>query len=256
MAIPKIIHYCWFGNNPMPKNAIKCINSWKKFCPDYEIRKWTENDFDINSNLFTKQAYEQQAWGFVPDYIRLWIIYHYGGIYLDTDVQVIRSLDTLLSHKAFAGLETTNYVAFGLGFGAEKGNELIYGHMIEYDNMPFVNTDGSINNTPSPQLTTKYLEKYGFEYGKAAIQVVNDMTIYPSEYFCPKDFVTGLVNITHNTFSIHQFDASWYTPEQQAEKEKRWKKNNRDFLFHTPNRIIRKAVGDKRYEEFKKWIKK
>lgn len=259
--IPKTIHYCWFGGNPLPKSARKCIKSWKKHCPGFVIREWTEADFDINQNLFTKQAYEAKAWGFVPDYIRLWIIYNYGGIYLDTDVQVIRDLTPLLENKSFAGFEDDTYVALGLGFGAEAGDPVIYEHMKQYEQMRFVLEDGSQNRKGSPQHTTELLLKYGLKQRTNQVQQIGTMTIYPVEYFCPRSFHTGLLSITDNTYSIHQYDASWFTDEEKAKKNRRWKnmkaRQRKDMFIHwryLPNRVLLKILGEDRYTKLKEKI--
>lgn len=256
MAIPKIIHYCWLGDKPLPENAKKCIRSWKKYCPDYEIRRWTEKDFDLNINTYTKQASEAKAWAFASDYIRLWIIYNYGGIYLDTDVQIIKNFDPLLNNTAFAGTEDTKFVALGLGFGAEAGNKIIAEHMQQYNDLVFTYEDGTYNKTPIPYYTTEVLKKHGFIPGKKEIQRLDNILIYPPEYFCPKDFETGITKLTKNTFSIHHFDASWYSEDEQAKKNKRWKAAKKDFILHIPNRLLRNIFGDKMYVRLKHLLKK
>lgn len=260
MAIPKKIHYCWLGGAEKSKSIIKCIASWKKYCPDYEIIEWNETNLDIGSNLYSKQAYDAKAWGFVPDYFRLWIIYNYGGIYLDTDVQLIRSLDDLLDNKCYAGFEAGVpeyglYVALGLGFGAEAGNEFIKEHMKVYDNLRFINPDGSFNKVASPKYTTDLLMEKNLDRHTDSVQKLGDITIYSSDYFCPKSFQTGLVSTTHNTYSIHLFDASWFDEDKQKEKLRKWKKSKKDYLIHFPNRLGRKLLGDKRYEALKAKLK-
>ena len=119
MSIPKVLHYCWFGGAPKPKNIQNCIRSWKKYCPDYEIIEWNEQNFDVSQSLYTRQAYDARRWAFVADYARLKILYEQGGIYMDTDVELLRSLDDLLVYPAFFGFQHNNEVATGLGFGAE-----------------------------------------------------------------------------------------------------------------------------------------
>lgn len=255
MAIPKVIHYCWFGGGKLPKSAVKCIKSWKKFCPDYQIKCWSEEDFDLNANAYTREAYEHKAWGFVPDYLRLWIVYNYGGIYLDTDVQVIKSLDPLLEHKAFAGMESPDFVALGLGFGAEAGDPLLREHLTVYDDMRFVNEDGTLNKIPSPRYTTDLFAAHGFVRGNPVVQQVETFTVYPPEFFSPKSFETGLVTATPNTYSIHQFDASWFTEEQQVEKLQRWdecKKRDRQLRVRL---AARKVLGDSLYEGLRRVVK-
>ncbi len=253
--IPRVIHYCWFGNATKPRSVLKCIESWKKYCPDYEIIQWTEKEIDIAMNQYTKEAYDLKAWGFVPDYLRLWIIYTYGGIYLDTDVQIIKGFDPLLKYHAFAGMETYEFVNFGSGFGAEPGNEIIKEHMEMYDQLHFVNEDGTLNRLPSPFYTTEIMKRHGFEVGKEGIQNAGDFVLFPSEYFCPKNYATGITTLTKNTFSIHQFDSSWLTEEEQMRKKNRWKKGRIDVIVHTPNRLFRRLLGDTIYDNIKKAIK-
>lgn len=211
--IPKKIHYCWFGGNLFPPNVIKCINSWKKYCPDYEIIQWDESNYNVDKNQYMHEAYKNEKWGFVPDYARLDIIYEHGGIYMDTDVELIRPIDDLLQYEAFAGLESAGIVAFGLGFGAEKGNHLIKEMLEVYDKILFYHEDGTLNLTPSPIFQTNILKKHGLKDVNEN-QVVEKMHIFATEYFCPIEFSTNILQKTKNTYSIHHFTASWYTPKQ------------------------------------------
>lgn len=260
MSIPKIIHYCWLGGNPKPESVLRCIDSWRKYCPDYEIREWNESNLDISMNEYTRQAYEAKAWGFVPDYLRLWIVYNYGGIYLDTDVQIIRSFDPLLSHAAFAGFEQGTadqdgaYVNFGQGFGAEAGNSVLCEHMELYEKLCFRNVDGTFNRLASPHYTTDVLVRRGLNRKSNKIQKLPDITVYPDDRFCPKSFATGMVHKTSNTYSIHQFDGSWYSQAEQELRE-RWEKDaRRDYWLHLPHRIGRKLLGDELYERIKRFF--
>ena len=123
--IPKKIHYCWFGRGEKPKLARRCIASWKKFCPDYEIIEWNEDNFDINTNAYMQMCYEQKRYAFLTDYLRLLIIQEHGGVYFDTDVEVVKPLDDLLDSGAFFGFETDQYVNTGEGFGAEAGHPVV-----------------------------------------------------------------------------------------------------------------------------------
>ena len=213
--IPKTIHYCWFGGAPKPESVLYCINSWKKYCPDFEIREWTEKDFDVTQNEYTRQAYEAKIWGFVPDYIRCWIIYNYGGIYLDTDVEVIKDLSPLCNNPAFAGFETHTHVAFGLGFGAEAGNPIIDAHMKMYDKLQFLKEDGTYNKIPSPQYTTQVLREFGLQEDNGKVQDLGDIHIYPHDYFNPYDWKFDKLRVTSNTYSIHHYDASWMAKDQK-----------------------------------------
>jgi hypothetical protein len=217
--IPKIIHYCWFGNGELPEKDKKCIESWKKFCPDYEIVLWNENNYDVSKNNYMKQAYDEKKWGFVPDVARLDIIYNYGGIYVDTDVEFIACFDDLLDNNGFAGFEDGGNIALGLGFGAEKGNQVIKRMLDFYDGLNFINEDGSLNVVASPFFSTKVFEAEGFKMDNT-FQKNDNFTIYPSEVFCPMDNRTGVINITNRTKSIHWYNASWISTEKKREREK------------------------------------
>lgn len=263
MSIPKIIHYCWLGSNPKPESVLKCIASWKKYCPDYEIREWNESNLDISMNEYTRQAYEAKAWGFVPDYLRLWIVYTYGGIYLDTDVQIIKDFTPLLQNAAFAGFERDTadkdngaFVNFGQGFGAEAGNPIIGEHMHLYDNLIYQNPDGTYNRIPSPHYTTSVLTAHGLNRKKNEIQKLHCITIYPDDYFCPKSFATGLVKKSKNTYSIHQFDGSWYSEEEQKMRDQWEKDAKKDYWIHLPNRIVRRVLGKENTEKLKRFLGK
>ena len=263
MSIPKIIHYCWLGGNPKPESVQKCIASWRKYCPDYEIKEWNESNLNISMNAYTKQAYEAKAWGFVPDYLRLWIVYTYGGIYLDTDVQIIKNFDPLLQNAAFAGFERDTadkeygaFVNFGQGFGAEAGNPIIYEHMCLYEKLHYQNSDGTYNRVASPHYTTQVLEAHGLNRKKNEIQKLDGITVYSDDYFCPKSFATGFVKKSCNTYSIHQFDGSWYSDEEQEMRRKWEKEAKKDYWIHLPNRIARRILGNKRTEQLKVFFKK
>jgi mannosyltransferase OCH1-like enzyme len=206
--IPKKIHYCWFGGNEKPANVIKCINSWKKFCPDYEIIEWNENNFDINQLPYMMQAYEAKKYAFVSDVARLIIVYENGGVYLDTDVELIKPIDELLNNKAFFGFENDENVASGLGFGAESGVELIKKHIEQYEDERFVFEDGSYNLKTCPKYLTELLVSKGL-VPNGSEQIIEGVHIYPSEYFNPYDSLTGKLNKTDKTYSIHWYDASW-----------------------------------------------
>ena len=202
--IPKKIHYCWFGRGPKPKLANKCIASWKKYCPEYEIIEWNEDNFDVYQNAYTKYCYENKKYAFLSDYARLKVVYENGGIYFDTDVEVIRSIDTLCEDEAFFGFENNDYVATGLGFGAEKEHPVLKKMLEEYD--PLMNED--ITVIKCPELNTNALMYYGLKKdGK--LQNVEGAVIYPEEYFNPFDDPTGKLNITENTYSIHWYAKSW-----------------------------------------------
>lgn len=218
--IPKVIHYCWFGGNPLPPLAEVCIESWKKYCPDYEIVCWDESNFDVNSCDYVKEAYSAKKWAFVSDYARFKILYEHGGLYFDTDVELIRPIDDILEKGAFLGTERyskelggTPLVNAGLGIGVEAGNPVFREIIEEYHNRHFVNPDGSLNLTTVVTYTTEALLRHGMQK-REQLQEVSGIWIYPPEYFCPKNVENGVLHLTENTKSIHHFDASWHTPQQ------------------------------------------
>lgn len=222
--IPKVIHYCWFGGNEKSKLIKKCMKSWKKYCLDFEIKEWNESNFDIEINDYVKEAYQQKKWAFVSDYARLWIIYNYGGIYLDTDVELIKKIDDLLENKAYFGSEDGQYINTGLGFGAEILNPIVKRMMDDYENIHFIKDDGTFDVTPCPQRNTKSVLQ-DFETEDFNNIVENEYAvIYPKEYFSPLEFNTRVMTKTKNTYSIHWFDASWYEQEKKNYM-KREKKN-------------------------------
>lgn len=208
--IPKKIHYCWFGRGEKPKLAKKCIESWKKYCPDYEIVEWNEDNFDINQNEYTKYCYENKKFAFLSDYARLMVVYKEGGIYFDTDVEVIKSFDALLNNKAFVGFETDEYVNTGVGFGAEKNNPVIEQMIREYNKL----SDGKSGTIGCPILNTEALKKSGLKLN-GQTQSLKDVTVYSAEYFNPYDAPTGRLSKSENTYSIHWYAASWMSKRKR-----------------------------------------
>lgn len=209
--IPKVIHYCWFGGNPLPELAIKCIASWKKFLPDYEIREWNESNYDVQKNKYIAQAYDAKKYAFVSDYARFDILYQYGGIYFDTDVEVIKPLDEILKRGAFAGVESAGALAAGLGIASPVASPIYKEILRSYDNSDFLYKNGSMNLTTVVDRVSKIFAEHGFT-NKNEIQTIADVTIYPSDYFCPIDPKTGILNVTDNTYTIHHYAATWTIP--------------------------------------------
>lgn len=218
--IPKIIHYCWVGGKEKPASVQYCIESWKKFCPDYVIKEWNESNYDFSKNRYMRQAYEAKKWGFVPDYARLDIIYEHGGIYLDTDVELLKSYDEFLGEEAFMGFENTGdgeyFVNCGQGFGAAPHNKIIKYARDIYDSISFINEDGSYNMLPSPHYTTQILRQYGLVQENKD-QFLPGISVYASDVFCPKTFRTGEMHRTERTVSIHHFTASWMDEKIKVE---------------------------------------
>lgn len=241
--IPKVIHYCWFGKGQLPKLAQNCLDSWKKYCPDYEIICWNEDNYDVTKNKYMLDAYNAKKWGFVPDYARLDIIYRFGGIYLDTDVELIKPLDELLSdNKGFAGVEIPGQIALGLGFGAEKNNPIIKLMLDHYEKLNFYNADGSMNLIPSPLLQTQLLKEHGLNEANSLQVIENCFSIFPKDYFNPYNFENGKIEITSNTFSIHHYAGSWVT--------KRNKSNTRVY------QLISRILGEKVAKKIRKMLGK
>ena len=213
--IPKIIHYCWFGRNALPPLAQKCITSWRKYFPDYEIKEWNEENFDITIIDYVKEAYSAKQYAFVSDYARFWILYKYGGVYFDTDVEVIKSMDDILLQGSFMGCEKNGgkemiAVAPGLGMAAIPKLEIYKEILALYESLHFINPNGSYNQTTIVDHITPVLIKNGLK-NISSIQVVDGIFIYPKEYFCPLDSITKKLDITPNTRTIHPSTASGHT---------------------------------------------
>ena len=215
MKIPKVIHYFWFGGKELPPMAKKCIASWKKYCPDYEIREWNESNFDVNQIPYTKQAYAAGKYAFVSDYARFLILEQMGGIYMDIDVELVRSLDDILERGAYLGCEEDYEAGIllnpGLGMAAEAHDPYLQEIVDTYQSINFQNEDGSQNMTTIVRYTTDFFKKHGLQE-VPGIQKVGNFFIYPREYFSPQHYKTGKKTMTPNTHSIHHYIASWYTP--------------------------------------------
>ncbi len=214
--IPKIIHYCWFGGNPLPEMAVKCLESWKKHCPDYEIIEWNEKNFPIDYNTYVKEAYEAKKWAFVSDVARLYALVEYGGVYMDTDVEVLKPIDDILKYDAISGFETSGSVPTGL-MAAKKGHPFFKALLADYEGDHFVNDDGSYNISTNVERITSMCSTHGLELNDKE-QTILDFTFMPHDYFCPKDIKTLDINITENTYTIHHFDGSWLPEETKTAK--------------------------------------
>lgn len=208
MSIPKVIHYCWFGKGKLPPLAEKCIKSWRKYCSDYEIVCHNEENSDISGNRYAKEAYEAGKWAFVSDYVRLKVLYEEGGIYFDTDVELIKPIDDLVEECGYMGFDDNGVISTGLGFACEKGNELVGALLSDYDDISFVLPDGSYDITPCPDRNTKKMVELGFDLDNKN-QVFMGIRMLPEDYLCPMKYYTGKKTITENTYSIHHFCASW-----------------------------------------------
>lgn len=232
--IPKVIHYCWFGGNPLPQKVKEYIESWKKYCPDFEIKEWNENNFDLQCCAYVKEAYQAQKWAFVSDVARLYALVTEGGIYMDTDVEVCKDLTSMLKHRAFLGFETEDTISTGIMAG-EKGFKLFSELLEEYKNRSFLNADGSYNVMTNVEYITNTCVENGLHLNNT-YQKMNGLVLYPKDYFCPKDYTTGEIKKTENTYTIHHFASSWHSP-----KEQQW---------HSLNQKIHARLGKKRADHF------
>jgi mannosyltransferase OCH1-like enzyme len=212
--IPKVIHYCWFGRNPLPASALRCIESWKRYLPGYEIVEWNEDNFDVREIPYVAQAYDAGKYAFVSDYARFWVLHNYGGLYFDTDVEVVAPMDDILESGPYMGMEKTLSgdiaVNPGLGFAAEPGMELLGELLLMYSGLQFRNADGSLNQTTIVKHTTDMLLKYGYTHEDKK-QKCAGFQIYPVEYFCPLDYRTGRLAKTAYTRTIHHYASTWHT---------------------------------------------
>lgn len=234
--IPKVIHYCWFGGKALPKDAKKCIETWRKKCHGYEIIEWNETNFDIHCHPFVEAAYEAKAWAFVTDFVRLKIIYENGGIYFDTDVRVLKDFTPLLVHPAFFGAEQLKgYVATGLGFGAEKNNKMVEALMKSYDSIDF--DSSKLGILCCPRLNTSVFITYGYKQN-GGFQDLGEAVVYPPEFFDPIAPGSDKDLTCINTYSIHLYNASW-TPLKSIYKSK-----------------IRRLIGPKNILRLKKFLRK
>ena len=205
--IPKKIHYCWFGRGEKPKLAQKCIASWRKYCPDYEIIEWNEDTFNLDYNGYTRYCYDNKKWAFLSDFVRLVVVAEHGGIYFDTDVELLRAPDELLKHSAYYGFENDSNISTGLGFGAEPNHPSVVAMKAEYEAM-LPDAEGNYDMVVCPALNTKALVPFGLRLD-GSTQRIADIEILSEEYLNPYDDPTGTLNVTANTVSVHWYSKSW-----------------------------------------------
>ena len=258
--IPRIIHYCWFGRNPKHKLEKKCIASWKRFCPDYQIIEWNEDNYDLASApLFVRQAIQAKKWAFATDYIRLKVVYDYGGIYMDTDVELIKPLDALLENKAYFGLmylKPNIFIASGLGFGAEKHTRCLIELMSIYESEPFLLSNGEKNMATNTAKETNFFQKYGLMREDREQLLADAIHVYPTEYFNPIHWGEKKPHLTARTVSIHWGTHSWW---DNANIQRVFGAGKTYqivmFILRLPNRIMLMILGREAYENMKKVIK-
>lgn len=236
--IPRTIHYCWFGEAQLPDLALKCIESWKKYCPDYQIILWNEKNLDINCNEYVREAYKAKKWSLVADFFRLKIIYDFGGVYLDTDVELIKPLDDLLNNYAYMGIESSGFVNTGSGFGSERNHPLLKELIEEFEQAKFYEEKPAIFS-----IMKSVMKSHGYIVSNR-VQLVYNTTIYPMDYFAPINLTTRKLKITDNTYSIHHYLGSWVSDEHKS-----WTELRVRFIKHFGEKFGLKFYGH--YRELK-----
>lgn len=206
--IPKIIHYCWFGRGQMPQLALDCIKSWKKYLPDYEIKEWNEDNFNLDLFPYAREAYDNRKFAFVTDIVRLYALYYEGGVYMDTDVEVVKTLDPFLHHEAFSGFESLVSIPTGI-MASEKGGKWAKENLDYYNGRHFVKDDGSLDLTTNVKIITDYMIPKGLRQDNTYQEFTGLITFYPKDYFCPLACGDSKTMFTENTVTIHHFAGSW-----------------------------------------------
>ena len=211
--IPRVIHYCWFGRGPKPELAKRCIESWKKYCPNYKVKEWNEDNFDLDMYPYVREAYDNRKFAFVTDVVRLYALYMEGGIYMDTDVEVLKPLDCLLKYEAVSGFESETQIPTGL-MACREGHPLFKELLHEYEGIHFVKEDGSLDFTTNVTRITNTCLKYGLTLNNT-LQTINGFTLLPKDFLCPKSYDDGKIYLTENTVTIHHFAGSWHSDKQK-----------------------------------------
>ena len=230
--IPKVIHYCWFGNNPMPEKEQKCIESWKKFFPDFEIKKWDESNFDYSSCEFAKQAYEKKSFAFVSDYARAKILYEEGGLYLDTDVKIIKPFPEMIESSGFIGFERRHFLGTAV-LASEKNNPIIKKLLDYYETNDFMTKDGFVDIIANVSILTDIFKDKGLKLGGKR-QTLAGFEIFNREVFYPKKMADDEFKTTEETLAIHKCSNSWMTERER-------KRGNNSFWINVCRPVLRKS---------------
>lgn len=246
MAIPKIIHYCWFGGNPKSELILRCMDSWRRYFPDYEIREWNEDSFDIHACDYVREAYEAKKWAFVSDYCRMHVLYTHGGLYFDTDVEIVRDARELFASPVI-GFESKKLLNPGLVLACEAGDAFCRDMLDEYATDHFTLPDGTYNYRTICDRATDHFVRYGMRVDNT-LQQVAGYTVYPTEYFNPLGSSGGYLRITENTVSVHNFAGSWI----DEEAKRTMKTSFKGKVFHALERILGKKLSAKLRRFYKK----
>ena len=240
--IPKIIHFCWFGHNPYPDKVKRCIQSWKKVLPEYKIVCWNEDNFDVNICQFTREAYKKEKYAFVSDYARLYVLNKYGGIYLDVDVEVIKSFDNVLDNRLIIALEENGDIT-GAFLASEKNQSFFQELLQIYDRMSFIKKDGSLNMTVNNIWMQKQLKRYGYIKSNRRQHLSDGIEVFPDDYFHAKSLVSGKLRITSKTYCIHHHTTLWVS-------------NKTRMIKFIRLNIIVPIIGEKKYQKLVSRIRK
>lgn len=235
-SIPKIIHYCWFGRGEKSEFIKKCINSWKKFLPNYEIKEWNEDNFDITSNEYVYEAYKNKKYAFVSDYVRLKVLYEHGGIYFDTDIEVIKNFDNLINNRDIYCFEMDNQIMTGVMI-SKINSPLILEYLNHYNDLKFKEENGNLNLQPNTIYFTELLKSKGLNLDNKKQLLEGYIEVYPNEYFCAYDMKNSNFNVTENTFTIHHYKGSWISGKEKVKREFK--------------RFISKILGKNLYEKIR-----
>ncbi len=246
--IPRIIHYCWFGRNPLPPLAEDCMASWRRHLPDYEIVEWNEDNFDINQIPYVKEAYEAKKYAFVSDYVRLYALYTVGGVYMDTDAELLRPLDDFLCHEVFSGFESRDKIPTAV-MGAAPNHGTVKMLLDYYEGKHFLLPDGSYDTTTNVEIITDMMTPLGLQKNDG-LQTVAGFTLYPHYVFCPILSKIDDEEYMNNTVAIHHFMASWKSPRRKAREANVFYK-----MGVVAYRVMRKIFG-KPTERLKQFISK
>jgi len=231
--IPKVIHYCWFGGNPLPELAQKCIASWKKYLPEYEIKEWNETNFDLHYNDYVWQAYQHKKWAFITDVVRLHALVNEGGVYMDTDVEVLKPLDSILGYDAVSGFEDEGLIPTGL-MASIAHQPMMEELLHDYDNLLFIKPDGTPDLTTNVVRITNAFKRHGF-VPNGQLQTVNGFTLLPKDYLCPKSLYDGKIYLTKNSLTIHHYAGSWVPA---------WRKKSSEFITKIGGRKLHVLISN------------
>lgn len=238
--IPKIIHYCWFGRGDYPEKVRYCIESWKKFLPDYELRLWNEDTFDVKSSVFTEQAYAAKKYAFVSDYVRIYALKNCGGIYLDTDIEVLKSFNDLLDNSVVLGTDDVGELTAFMASCAE--HPFFCDALQLYDNMSFLDENGKMNEQVNNLWLKDILRRYGYKQKNVSQKIKNGIVIYPCNFFHAKSLISGKLLVDEKTYCIHHHTLLWVSASTRITK-----------FFRI--RVLIPLIGEKKYIKFAEVLK-